>query len=152
MRLYPPAFAIGRCVVTEVSIGNVVVPKGATVVVSSYITQRNGLFFPVPLRFEPERWLREGRAANPEFSYFPFGGGTRRCIAEPFAWMEGTLLIATIAQRLRLRLVPGHPVEPQGLLILRPKFGMRMHAHYRNPASGLAATAPGSEQRLSGPG
>jgi cytochrome P450 len=152
MRLYPPAFAIGRCAVTEVSIGNVVVPKGATVVVSPYITHRNGLFFTMPLRFEPERWIREGRAATPEFSYFPFGGGARRCIAEPFAWMEGTLLIATIAQRLRLRLVPGHPVEPQGLLILRPKFGMRMHVHRRSPDPCLAGTAPDSEQRLSGSG
>jgi cytochrome P450 len=114
-----------------VSIGKVVVPEGASVVVSPYITHRNGLFFPRPLQFEPERWIGEGRAAIPEFSFFPFGGGGRRCIAEPFAWMEGTLLIATIAQHWRLRLVPGHPVEPRGLLILRPRFGMRMHVQRR---------------------
>ena len=72
------------------------------------------------MRFDPERFTPEARAARPRFAYFPFGGGARSCIGESFAWMEGVLLLATIGQRWRLRLQPGPPVEPQALITLRP--------------------------------
>ncbi|HEV7501383.1 MAG TPA: cytochrome P450, partial [Vicinamibacteria bacterium] len=64
----------------------------------------------------------------PRFAYFPFGAGARSCIGEPFAWMEGVLLLATIGQRWRLRLQPGHPVAPKALMTLRPRYGMKMVA------------------------
>ena len=70
----------------------------------------------------------EAKAARPRFAYFPFGGGARSCIGEPFAWMEGVLLLTTIGQRWRLRLQPGHPVEPKALMTLRPRYGMKMVA------------------------
>src|SRR5205085_1691814 len=87
--------------------------------------------FPEPLRFDPERWTSEFRAALPKYAYFPFGGGPRRCIGEGFAWMEATLFLATLAQQWKLRLRPGHRVIPQPLVTLRPKHGLHMIALQR---------------------
>lgn len=99
---------------------------------SQYIMHRDLRYFPDPERFDPDRWCSEAKAQRPRFSYFPFGGGSRQCIGESLAWMEGILILATIARRLRLRLVPGHPVEPQPLITLRPKFGMKMIVEERS--------------------
>ena len=93
---------------------------------SQFIMHRDQRVFPDPERFDPERWTPEAQAARPKFSYFPFGGGARVCIGEQFAWMEGILLIASLSRRWRMRLVPGHPVEVQPLITLRPKHGMMM--------------------------
>jgi len=93
---------------------------------SQYIMHRDERFFPEPERFDPERWTAESQAQRPKFSYFPFGGGARVCIGEQFAWMEGILLLATIAQQWQMRLEPGHVVDIQPLITLRPKYGMRM--------------------------
>jgi len=131
MRLYPPAWAIARRPVRDVDLGGYRVPAGASVVMSPFVTHRDRRYFPDPKRFDPDRWTPEARAARPKFSYFPFGGGARQCIGEPFAWMEGVLLIATLAQRWRFRLAPGHPVEPEPLITLRPRYGMAMTAHRR---------------------
>jgi cytochrome P450 len=98
---------------------------------SPYLVQRDPRFFPDPLRFDPTRFTPEAKAARPKFAYFPFGGGARQCIGEQFAWMEGVLLLATLGQRWRLRLVPGHKVEFHALVTLRPKHGMRMTLHAR---------------------
>ena len=87
---------------------------------------RNPRYYANPDVFDPERWTLEAQAQRPKYAYFPFGGGPRQCIGEAFAWMEGVLLIATLAQRWRLRLVPGHPVVPQPFVTLRAKHGMRM--------------------------
>lgn len=131
MRLYPPAWALGRRAIRDVEIGGYRVPEGAFALVSAFLTQRDPRFYPDPLRFDPERFTAEARAARPKFAYFPFGGGARQCIGEPFAWMEGTLILATLAQKWRLRLRPGHRVEPQPLITLRPRYGMRMTAEAR---------------------
>ena len=93
---------------------------------SAYVTQRDPRYYPEPERFDPERWTPEARAARPRFAYFPFGGGARVCIGEGFAWLEGVLLLATLAQRWKLRLAPGHPVTPQPLITLRPRGGIWM--------------------------
>src|SRR5262249_17334920 len=95
------------------------------------IMQRDSRYFPEPLRFDPERWTSEARAARPQFSYFPFGGGPRRCIGEGFAWMEGVLLLATLAQRWRLELVQPRAVTPRPVITLRPKHGIRMISRHR---------------------
>jgi cytochrome P450 len=87
---------------------------------------RDERFFPEPERFDPERWTAKSQAQRPKFSYFPFGGGARVCIGEQFAWMEGILLLATIAQQWQMRLEPGQVVDIQPLITLRPKYGMRM--------------------------
>jgi cytochrome P450 len=95
-------------------------------IMSPYILHHDPRYFPEPDRFHPDRWTPAFRAALPPFAYFPFGGGPRRCIGESFAWMELILVVATIAQQWKLRLVPGHPVEPQPVVTLRTKYGMTM--------------------------
>jgi cytochrome P450 len=132
MRLYPPAWAMGRTAVEDFSVGPYFMPRGTNIFLSQYVTQRDSRYFPDPERFDPERWRAEKKAVRPRFSYFPFGGGARQCIGESFAWMEGILVLATVAQRWRLRLVPGHPVEPQPLITLRPKYGMQMTTEVRS--------------------
>lgn len=131
MRLYPPAWAMGRRSIDAFELGGYYFPPRTSVFCSQYIMHRNPEFFPDPLRFDPERFTPEAKAARPRFAYFPFGGGKRQCIGESFAWMELVLVIATITQRWKLRLEPGHRVEPQPLITLRPKYGMRMTAEAR---------------------
>jgi cytochrome P450 len=131
MRLYPPAWAIGRRALESFDARGFTIPKRSVVLMSQYIVHRDARFFPNPERFDPDRWKPEAVAQRPKFSYFPFGGGNRVCIGEQFAWMEGVLLIAALAQKWRMRLVSGHPVEVQPLITLRPRHGMRMFLEKR---------------------
>jgi len=133
MRLYPPAWAMGRQAREDFELGPYRLPAGTTVIVSQFITQRDARHFPDPLRFDPERFAPAGKATFPKFSYFPFGAGYRQCIGESLAWMEGSLVLATITQQWRLQLVPGQKVEPQALITLRSKFGMKMRVTEREP-------------------
>jgi cytochrome P450 len=126
IRLYPPAWTIGRRALNDYDIAQYRIPANSMIFMSPYVTQHDPRYFPNPEVFDPERWTPEAQAARPKFSYFPFGGGPRQCIGEAFAWMEGVLLIATIAQRWQLHLVPGHPIAMQPLVTLRPRHGMRM--------------------------
>ena len=126
LRLYPPAWAIGRRALNSFEVRGYTVPGKSVVLMSQYIMHRDPRYFPDPERFDPERWTPEAQAQRPKFSYFPFGGGTRVCIGEQFAWMEGILLIASIAQHWRLRLVKSQRVEVQPLITLRPRHGMQM--------------------------
>ena len=126
LRLYPPAWAMGRYARADFRLGEFVLPAKTTVLMSQFITHRDPRFFPDPLRFDPERFTPEARARRTRLTYFPFGAGVRQCIGESFAWMEGVLLLATLAQKWKFCLVPGHRVEPEPLITLRPKYGMRM--------------------------
>ena len=131
MRLYPPAWAMGREALEDVSIGPYRLRKGTMIFFSQYIMQRDPRWYPDPLSFRPERHTAEAKAARPRFAYFPFGGGGRQCIGESFAWMEATLALATIAQRWRLELVPGQRIELQPKITLRPKDGIKAVARER---------------------
>ncbi len=126
LRLYPPAWAMGRYARDDFALGEFFLPARTTVLISQFITHRDARYFPDPLRFDPGRFSAERKAQRTKFTYFPFGAGARQCIGESFAWMEGALILATLAQKWKLRLVPGHRVEPQPLITLRPKYGMRM--------------------------
>jgi cytochrome P450 len=126
LRRYPPAWVLGRRVIKDFEVGGYRIPRGAGLLLSQYVTHHDPRFFPDPFRFDPERWTPEAEAARPAFSYFPFGAGPRSCIGESFAWLEGTLVIATIAQKWQLRHVPEHPVEILPSVALRPKYGMVM--------------------------
>jgi len=123
MRLYPPAWAVGRMAVEDHEVGGYLIPRGATALMSQYVMHRDSRFFPDPERFDPGRFAPEAKDARPQYSYFPFGGGVRRCIGEGFAWAEATLLLATFARRWRMRLVPGRRVEMKPRITLRPGAG-----------------------------
>ncbi len=126
MRMYPPAWKIDRRAVEDCEIGGYQVPAGSYVVMSQWVIHHDPRYYPDPFRFDPERWTPESQAARPKYAYFPFGGGARVCIGEHLAWLQGVLLLATVAQRWRLRLAPGHPVVLRQRINLRPKYGMRM--------------------------
>jgi cytochrome P450 len=138
MRLYPPAWAMGRYARNDFQLGEFFLPAKTTVLMSQFITHRDARFFPDPLRFDPERFTPEAKARRTKFTYFPFGAGFRQCIGESFSLMEGVLLLTTLGQKWKLSLVPGHRVEPEPLITLRPKFGMRMQVESRTPNSGAA--------------
>ena len=131
MRLYPPAWAMGRYALNDFQLGEFFLPAKTTVLMSQFITHRDPRFFPDPLRFDPERFAPEAKARRAKLTYFPFGAGFRQCIGESFAWMEGVLLLATLGQKWKMKLVSDHPVEPEPLITLRPKYGMRMSLEAR---------------------
>jgi cytochrome P450 len=144
IRLRPPAWAIGRRAVRDHRAGDVTIRAGSIVVVSPWLLHHDSRWWPEPDAFRPERWLPGANAERPRFAYVPFGAGPRMCIGEPFARMEGVLLLATIAQRWRLRLVPGHPVELQAVLTLRPRHGLAMMPMRRSPVPGTASDPSGT--------
>ena len=135
MRLYPPAWLIGRRAINEYAIDDYLAPARSIIVLSPYLLHRDARFFPEPDRFAPERWTPDFKAQLPPFAYFPFGGGARRCIGESFAWMELVLVVSAIAQRWTFSLVPGHPVVPQPVVTLRLKHGLKMVARKRGAGS-----------------
>jgi cytochrome P450 len=126
MRLYPPAWAMGRMSTREIHLGPYNIPAGAHVFFSQYMMSRTEEYFPDPLRFDPDRFTPEAKAARPKYTYFPFGGGSRQCIGEGFAWMEGVFSIATIAQRWRMSYLGTTPPIPQAKITLRPRDPLMM--------------------------
>jgi len=128
MRLFPPVWILGRRAIEDYTIDGHTIPRDSLILMSQWVMHRDRRYFPEPLSFDPNRWTDEAKDRRPKFSYFPFGGGPRVCIGESFAWTEGVLLLATIAQRWKLRLQPGYPVRPQALVTLRPRHGVKMIA------------------------
>jgi cytochrome P450 len=131
MRLCPPAWVVGREALEDVEIDGRRVPAGASVIMPQYVVHRDPRFFPNPEQFHPERWTPEFTRCLPKYAYFPFGGGPRFCIGNTFAMMESVLLLAAIASRFRLSLVPGKSVTPQAAFTLRPHGGVAMEAAAR---------------------
>ncbi len=132
MRLFPPAWAMGRRSTKPVELGPYRIPPGAHFFFSQYVMHRSEEFWDSPLEFRPERHTADAKAGRHKFVYFPFGGGRRQCIGESFAWMEGILALATLAQRWQLEFVPRYPVEAEAKITLRPKFPMMMRVVERN--------------------
>jgi cytochrome P450 len=126
MRLYPPAWAMGRMSTRPVKLGEYLIPPGAHFFFSQYMMGRSEQYFPDPLRFDPDRFTPEKKAARAKFTYFPFGGGSRQCIGESFAWMEGVFSIATLAQRWRLSYAGDAVPEVQAKITLRPRDPLMM--------------------------
>jgi cytochrome P450 len=119
MRLYPPAWTMGRKAIEEHAIGGYSIPAGALVIVSQWVVHRDPRWWPNAEGFEPERWMESANRTRPRYAYFPFGGGARICIGESFAWTEAMLLLATIAQQWRF--VAGNAPTPEPRITLRPK-------------------------------
>lgn len=126
LRLYPPGPIFGRKTIADDELGGYPIPANSIIIVSPYATQHHPDYWPDPEHFDPERFTPECSASRHHYAYFPFSSGPRMCIGSSFAMMEAQLILATIAQRYQLRMVPGHPVEPQALVSLRPKYGLRM--------------------------
>jgi cytochrome P450 len=126
MRIYPTVPAMEREALAEDTLLGRRIPKGSAVLIVPWVLHRHIKHWPNPGRFDPERFSPEQSAARPRFTYMPFGAGRRICIGAAFSIAEATILLATLAQRFQLRLAPGHPVVPQGLITLRPRHGMKM--------------------------
>jgi cytochrome P450 len=126
MRLYPPVWTMGRYVEKDYPVGEYTIPAGSSILMSQYVMHHDPQYYEEPEQFNPDRWTAKFKTDLPRFSYFPFGGGIRGCIGEPFAWMEGILIIAVIAQKWTMRLVPGQRIKLDPAITLRPKYGMKM--------------------------
>jgi cytochrome P450 len=133
MRLYPPAFGIGREAIQDFELGGYHVPAKSQLFMFQWATQRDPRFFAAPNRFYPERWTEEFSNGLPKYAYFPFGGGPRACIGNYFAMMEIVLLLATIGQRFRFSLLPHHPVSLMPAMSLRPANGIKVTVEQRRP-------------------
>jgi cytochrome P450 len=131
MRLYPPVWTIGRYVENDYPLGRYNISSGSSILMSQYVMQHDPRYYQEPDRFNPDRWTDEFKTHLPRFSYFPFGGGIRGCIGESFAWMEGILLIATLARKWEMRKIPSQRVKLDPAITLRPKYGMKMKLKLR---------------------
>jgi cytochrome P450 len=131
MRLYPAAFFVIRHAIAADEIGGYPVAANSMIFLMAHWVHRHPAFWEEPERFDPDRFTPERSANRPRYAYIPFGGGPRLCIGNSLAMMEAQLVLATVAQRYFLRLVPGHPVEPEVLLTPRPRHGLPMTLHPR---------------------
>ena len=130
LRLYPPAWALGRIALEPCTFGGHAVPAAAGILISPWLVQHDARWWPEPERFDPERWAPDAPERH-RFAYFPFGAGTRICIGEQFAWTEMLLVLATLVPQWRLSLAPGARVAPEAIITLRPKHGIAMRLHRR---------------------
>jgi cytochrome P450 len=134
LRLYPPAWGMARLAIEDHEIAGYPVPAGTGVAIAQWVVQRDPRWYEAPDEFRPERWKGDLQKRLPRFAYFPFGGGPRQCIGNMFALMEATLVLATVAQHFRLRMMPGQEVVPLASITLRPKNGVAMRLESRRRA------------------
>jgi len=133
MRLYPPTWIFVRIAQQKDTLpSGTTIPAGSKIYLCPYVMHRHPRYFPDPERFNPERFTEAAKKERPQFAYFPFGGGARVCIGEHFAKMEGTLVLASIAQWFRLSLVHGRTIVPEPKMTLRPRGGVRMRVSRRS--------------------
>ena len=133
LRLYPPAWGMNRVALSNCEIGSHFVPGGASIAMSQWVMHRDPRYFDQPALFNPERWSNDFQKHLPKYAYFPFGGGPRLCIGKEFTMMEMALVVATIAQQFRFRLIPGQTIEPEPSITLRPKGHIRVVLCRRSP-------------------
>ncbi len=126
LRMYPPVWSIGRVVEDDYLIGKYTIPKGSSIIMSQYVMHHDSRFYDNPNEFNPDRWTDEFKRSLPRFSYFPFGGGIRGCIGEPFSWQEGILLMATISSNWTVSIAPNQKIKPNPGITLNPKNGIKM--------------------------
>jgi len=131
MRLYSPIHAISRVAMQDDTVGGYHIPAGQTIVMSMYATHRLPQYWPDPERFDPTRFEPAQVAARSRFAYFPFAAGHRNCVGAAQALVELKLVIARIAQRYTLELVPGQKIEPAPGTTMYPRHGMKMTIHHR---------------------
>jgi cytochrome P450 len=135
MRIYPPAWVSARTALEDYTTrSGLFIPKGSALVTSPIVVHRDPRFYPDPERFDPDRFTDEAKAARPKFAYFPFGGGTRQCIGEGFAWMEAVLMLASVVQQWHLSLPSGSSTELELLprFTIRPKYPVPLRVERLN--------------------
>ena len=143
LRMYPAAYITARTSIEPSQIGGYDFPAGSTMLMSQWVTHRDPRFYDAPDTFRPERWLDGLADRLPAGAYFPFGDGQRRCVGQVFEMLEAAIVVGTLAQRFRFRVVPGHPVDPEPLVTLRPRHGIRMTLHARTGLSQAGAKTIG---------
>jgi len=129
LRLFPPAWTLGRRALAEDEIGGYYVAPGTVIAICIYTLHRHPAFWDRPDEFEPDRFSAANSAARHKFAYIPFGAGPRQCIGNTLGLMEGSLIIANVAQQFELRLMPGTNVAPQAIFVLRPARDLMMSLH-----------------------
>ena len=127
LRLYPPAYVIGRRAITDHKLAGILIPKGSVLLVSPWTVQRSERHYNQPLEFRPERWTAQFRSSLPRFAFFPFGGGPRQCIGEGFAWMEMALVLAILVRDWDFELSPGQQIRPKPAMTLRSDRPIEMN-------------------------
>lgn len=135
LRLYPPSRVITRAAIKDDKIGEYLIPAGSIVIFFQWTVHRHPDFWENPEGFGPERFLPERCGSRHPYAYFPFGGGPRKCIGYEFALLETQLVLAMLVQKFRLTLVPGHPVIPDPVITLKPRYGILMNLHKRTSVS-----------------
>jgi len=126
LRLYPTAWGMARLAAEDHEIAGYPVHTGYGVAFAQWVVHRDARWFDAPLEFRPERWENGLAKQLPRFAYFPFGGGPRQCIGNTFALMEASVVLATVGQKFRFALVPGHKVTPLASITMRPRNGIRV--------------------------
>jgi cytochrome P450 len=130
MRLYPPAYLVGRRAIDDIMIGQHFIPAGTNVLMSQWVVHRDGRWFDDPLTFNPDRWANGLASRLPKYAYFPFGGGPRVCIGNAFAMFEATLLLAMVAERFTLELMTADPIRMRPAVTLRPAQPIQVRVHH----------------------
>jgi cytochrome P450 len=131
MRLYPPAFVMGRSALRDTCVGGFQIRKDELVLIAPWLFHRDPRLFEDPLRFDPDRFLPDRESAIPRFAYIPFGGGKRICIGNQFALMEGQIILATIASQVTMEPASRRPIKLQPFITLRPKNGVKVDIRRR---------------------
>ena len=133
MRLYPPAWGLGREAIADCEVGGYHVPRGTQVLTIQWVVHRDPRWFEEPEAFRPERWADDLERRLPRCAYFPFGDGPRICVGQQFALTEAVLVLATVARRYRLTLVGDEPLELVASITMRPRRGITMRVQGRQP-------------------
>jgi cytochrome P450 len=142
LRLLPPAWVLKREALQDHELAGYHIPAGSTVITSPYVVHRDARFWPDPTRYDPERFAPQSELGRHPYAYFPFAGGPKRCLGDDFAWMEATLVLATVARKWQARLVPGHRVELSPRVTLKPKYGMQMVLEERKLRRAVSTPLP----------
>jgi cytochrome P450 len=137
MRLYPPAWAFERQAIADDVVMGYRIPAGSIVGVFPFLLHRQRAYWDEPERFDLDRFAPERASQQRRWTYLPFGGGQRICVGESFALMEARIILAMMARRFELEVEPGHPVELDPVITLRPKYGVKLRLRSRG---GDAAT------------
>ncbi|HJU12823.1 MAG TPA: cytochrome P450 [Candidatus Binataceae bacterium] len=141
MRLYPPVWAVGRAALADDEIMGYRIREGSNLLLSQWLAHHHPAFWENPGIFEPERFSAARTEGRPRYAFFPFGGGPRMCIGNLFALTEAQIVLATVAQKYSLRTLPDHPIEPQPLVTLRPRYGVKVMLEPRENSHTLRGTA-----------